>query len=401
MTLWLGLTALTALAGFWVALPFLRQNRVLSQSRGGIALAKEQLRELENDAARGLIGQDEARAARTEIEQRLLAAAKAGETEVKETGDKAKLIGIAIATGWVVVGSAVLYGVVGKPGMPSVQAVARAPMAEPARPVVAATASGSQVGGVNDMIAGLAARLEDNPEDAEGWRMLGWSHFQTENYMASVEAYKKAVALDDSDPVIFSVLGEAMVRAGGGEVSDAALSVFHEALALDAMDPRARFFQGMALEQRGDPEGAIRLWAEVLETAPGDADWAPGLRSRIDELAGQIGFDLALVDLTPSGGNLLPRPSGPGPTAEQVRAAGEMKAEDRQAMILGMVEGLAARLEDEPGDVEGWERLIRSYTVLGDNGAASDALGRARTALGEDSAAFQSIASAAAELGVR
>lgn len=400
MTLWLVLSWLTAIGAFWISLPFLGSRRAASIPSGAVALAKEQLRELDADLDRSMIEEGEAKAARSEIERRLIAAAKAGDIEVKESGDRAKLLGVAIASGWVVVGSALLYSVVGRPDLPSAPTMARAPMAEPVGPIAS---SGSQVGGVDEMIAGLAERLADNPEDAEGWRMLGWSYFQTGNYLASVDAYSKAVALDDSDPVIFSVLGEAMVRSGGGEVTDAALDIFHKALALDPMDPRARFFQGMALEQRGNPEGAIRLWAEILETAPTDADWASGLRARIDGLAGEIGFDLTLVNLDPavqSGVGLLPVSPSPGPTAADVRAAEEMNATDRQAMILGMVEGLAARLEDQPDDVEGWIRLIRSYTVLGDMEAAREALSRARDALGAGNAGLRQIETAAADLGV-
>jgi cytochrome c-type biogenesis protein CcmH len=47
------------------------------------------------------------------------------------------------------------------------------------------------------------------------------------------------------------------------------------------------------------------------------------------------------------------------------------------AMIQGMVEGLAARLERSPRDVEGWIKLIRSRTVLGELEAARQALSRA------------------------
>ena len=55
----------------------------------------------------------------------------------------------------------------------------------------------------------------------------------------------------------------------------------------------------------------------------------------------------------------------PGPTAEQVQAAQELSVEDRAEMILAMVEGLADRLDENPQDPEGWARLIRARTVLG------------------------------------
>lgn len=64
-------------------------------------------------------------------------------------------------------------------------------------------------------------------------------------------------------------------------------------------------------------------------------------------------------------GTLKPYQAQAGPTAEQVQAAQEMTPEQRAEMILAMVEGLAARLEDEPYDEQGWTRLIRARAVLG------------------------------------
>ena len=41
------------------------------------------------------------------------------------------------------------------------------------------------------------------------------------------------------------------------------------------------------------------------------------------------------------------------------------------------MEGLAARLEDDPSDIEGWLRLAQSRTVLGEPEAAKEAYRRA------------------------
>jgi hypothetical protein len=64
-------------------------------------------------------------------------------------------------------------------------------------------------------------------------------------------------------------------------------------------------------------------------------------------------------------GALTPYQAPPGPTAQQVQAAQQMTPDDRAEMILSMVEGLAEKLDDNPNDPEGWARLIRARTVLG------------------------------------
>jgi cytochrome c-type biogenesis protein CcmH len=79
------------------------------------------------------------------------------------------------------------------------------------------------------------------------------------------------------------------------------------------------------------------------------------------------------------------QPPTAGPSAEDVAAAQQMKPEDRDAMVRGMVDRLAERLKLDGSDVGGWLRLVRAYTVLGDRERALSALTDARRALGHDS----------------
>lgn len=401
------MTIMSLLAGGLLLIPFMRLGTGLSGgSSAAIRNARQQMEELQREADAGMIGEGEVLLARREIEARVLAAAKEGETTVINGSDKVRLIGVGIVVGWVTVGSAVLYTFVGSPTLPGSRPTAAMQALPPAtQPVTPVVSGASQtVGSVDDMITKLSTRLAETPDDAEGWRMLGWSYFQTENYFGAVNAYAKAVELDATDPVILSVYGEAVVRSEEGQVSDRALGIFHQALALDPSDPRARFFQGMALEQRGDPKGAVTLWLEILETAPRDADWAPGLRDRISELAPTAGIDLAAQPewqnaRDPAAAAAKDQFRGPSP--DEVAAAEQLSAVDRQAMILGMVEGLASRLEDDPNDIEGWARLIRSYTVMNDMAAAKGALDRAAELLGPGSAVYGAIAITASELGIK
>ncbi|WP_246206403.1 tetratricopeptide repeat protein, partial [Propylenella binzhouense] len=93
-------------------------------------------------------------------------------------------------------------------------------------------------------------------------------------------------------------------------------------------------------------------------------------------------------------------PPATGPSREEVAAAANMSAADRTAMIEGMVAQLADRLGDNPGDVEGWLRLMRAYTVLG---RTEDASSAAKTAIASapDEEARQRIVAAAEQLGLK
>lgn len=56
-----------------------------------------------------------------------------------------------------------------------------------------------------------------------------------------------------------------------------------------------------------------------------------------------------------------------------------MSEDERTAMITGMVDRLAAKLEARPDDFEGWLQLAKAYMVLGDEESARNALDRARS----------------------
>jgi cytochrome c-type biogenesis protein CcmH len=90
----------------------------------------------------------------------------------------------------------------------------------------------------------------------------------------------------------------------------------------------------------------------------------------------------------------------PGPSREQVQAAQGMKPADQQAMIRGMVDGLAEKLKANPRDEQGWLRLMRARQVLGDGPAARAARDQALAAFAGDAAVQGRIKAAATEMGL-
>jgi cytochrome c-type biogenesis protein CcmH len=77
-----------------------------------------------------------------------------------------------------------------------------------------------------------------------------------------------------------------------------------------------------------------------------------------------------------------------------------MSPEDRQAMIGSMVESLEARLADNPNNIEGWLRLVRSHMVTGNRDRAQAALDLAFAAFSSASAETQALSGMARELGL-
>jgi cytochrome c-type biogenesis protein CcmH len=265
------------------------------------------------------------------------------------------------------------------------------------------------------LITGLEKKMAATPNEPQGWQMLGWSYFQTGRYADAVTAYGKAVALKPDGAGYQSAYGEALVQVAEGNVTPAAEAAFAKAKAQDGKDARARYFLGLARQQRGDAKGALDDWLGLLADSPADAPWLPQLRGVIDETAKAAGIDVsarvaAIVPPTSGGAAVAPPPvagaaamagaAAPGPTAEQVAGAQQMAPADQQAMIKGMVDRLAGKLAANPRDEAGWLRLMRARMVLGEGAEAAKARDAAVAAFAGDAAAQGRIRAAASELGI-
>jgi cytochrome c-type biogenesis protein CcmH len=75
------------------------------------------------------------------------------------------------------------------------------------------TAREIPAGDANAAIAQLEAKLKDNPNDAQGWQMLGWALMQTQKFPEAAQAYARATQIDPKNADYWSSLGEARVLA--------------------------------------------------------------------------------------------------------------------------------------------------------------------------------------------
>jgi len=265
---------------------------------------------------------------------------------------------------------------------------------------------------VDEVIAGLEARLKANPDDAEGWRMLGWSYFQTERYAEAATAMKQATRLDPDNPEYFSMLGEALVLASkdGDGIPPDAKAAFDQALALDPKDSRARYFHAVGLDLAGDHRGAIDEWFALLADSPADAPWVADVREVIAAVGKKNGIDvatrLAAAQTQPpsqgfaTDGRELASAGIPGPTREQIDAASQLPKGQQDAMVRGMVDGLEAKLKSNPNNAQGWIMLMRSRMQLGEQRKAAQALQDGLKAFRNDGATSRQLREAAATLSV-
>lgn len=265
-------------------------------------------------------------------------------------------------------------------------------------------AGSMHAGNIDTLIDRLEASLKAHPNDVDGWRVLGWSHFREQRFLNAAEAYRRAAELDTGNATLRSLQGEALVAAAKGEVTAEALNTFKSALELDHNDVRARFFSGQADLQKGKIRSALDMWIALLTDAPEGADWATDLRERIVEVARQSGTDISkslpLPPQSNTASNADTMPNQTGPTAKDVENASKLTPQARETMARDMVDRLATRLETTPNDPDGWIMLIRSRVVLSEQAEAKAALERALDVFAKDPKTKERIRLAAQALNV-
>jgi cytochrome c-type biogenesis protein CcmH len=270
-----------------------------------------------------------------------------------------------------------------------------------APPPAAAAAAAEPVADVASAIGKLEARLKAESNDAQGWRMLGWSYYQTERFADAVGAYRRATQIDAGNAEGWSALGEAVALSGKGDIPAEASAAFRKAIAIDPQDARARYFLAVEKDLAGDHKGAIDGWIALLKDTPAGAPWEDNVRQTIAQAAAKNKIDVSGRVPAPAPAKTPPASVAtqaiPGPTREQMAAATALPPGQQEAMVRGMVEGLAARLKSNPKDGDGWIRLMRARIVLGDQAAATQAYHDAVAANPGDRAR---LAEAARTLGV-
>ncbi len=361
-----------------------------------VQVYKDQLQSLGSDLERGVLTAGEADAARLEISRRLLAADKRAQGEVTAGAGGVSKLALAVVVVFLLGGSFGLYALMGSPKIPDQPLAARQEAARIARlnrpnqvtaeaEVAALELPLAEVpADYLELIKKLRETMVLRPDDAEGWKLLALHEARIGNLGAAWRAKDRVITLlgDAAMGEDFADLAEFMIIATNGYVSVEAEGALASALERNAKSPRARYYSGLALSQNGRPDVAYRMWIGLLEEGPDDAPWIPLIRDQIGAVARAAG--IRITDQ-----------NAPGPSAEQVEAAGDMTVEERQEMIRGMVGGLADRLATDGGTPNEWARLIRAYGTLGETAKASAIWNEAQEVFGENADAMALLLEAA------
>jgi cytochrome c-type biogenesis protein CcmH len=366
--LWLIFAILTALAVIAVLWPLTTAQGAVKRRDSGIAIYKAQLAEIERDETQSLLTLEDAQAAKSEAARRLLAAYSEAEPASVVSQTRIRLASLAVLI-FVPALSLALYERIGHPDMPDAPLAARLEAAPQQMDLAAA-------------IAKIEAHLKEHPEDGRGYEILAPVYLHLGRADDAVNAARAALRLLGETSARDALYGETLVVAANGIVTAEGRQAFEAAAAKDPSAAKPRFFLGLAAEQAGDVARAKEIWSKLIAEAPEDAPWAQALRERI-----------AALDNRPD--------NRPGEASNGLAAEiGVLPEAQRMNAIRGMVEGLAARLDQNGHDLEGWLRLVRSYTVLHEPGKARSAILGAKRNFADDKDALMRLDALARELGL-
>ncbi len=407
MLLWLVFALLSAGVLAVLLRPLMSAARdSASTDRGTAAVYRDQLAELQSELQRGLIGAEEAEAARREIARRLLASVPAepgpNPSPIAPGSDSASLgkpvppfaRRLATVLGVVLPVAAIgIYWATGAPRLPGQPVAARRELPK-LSPEVA------------KLVTAVEARLKQNPEDGRGWDVIAPVYLRLTRYTAAADAYARAARLLGDSPARLAGLAEATMLANEGRITEPTRTTLEKLLRLEPGNVQARFWLAFGKEQDGRLAEAASDYEQLLAIAPPDVSWRDTLAERHEAVR------LALAEIAAAPSTSLPKlPSlpqpisptaatTPGPTAADIAAAELLSTAERQAMIDGMVSGLAARLEKDGRDLAGWQRLIRALNTLGRRDDAIAALGRARKSFDGQPLQLAELAQLARSLGL-
>ncbi len=403
MTFWFIISALGLVIAATLGLVLLRSRPAAEPAAAyDLQVYRDQLKDVDRDLMRGVIGEEDASRIRTEVSRRILVAdaqiqaARSRSAQSRRVSMAAALLISVLTVG----GSLALYRTLGAPGYGDLGLTHRIEIARELRDnrpdqarAEASLPSPVPPADLDADYLKLLERLRDTvaarPGDAQGLALLARHEAATGNFAAAHAAQAQLIRLkgDEADAADYGDYADMLILAAGGYVSPQAEAALRQVLARDPDSGPGRYYWGLMMGQTGRPDLAFRIWSGLLRDSPADAPWMPPLRAQISDMAARAGVEFDLPPL-------------PGPSAEDVAAASEMSEADRNQMIRTMVQNLSDRLATEGGTPTEWARLIGALGVLGDTERVGAILENAQQVFVDDEAALALIDDAARRAGV-
>jgi cytochrome c-type biogenesis protein CcmH len=326
---WLSAFALAAVVLIALVWPLLRRRS--SQAPGDEAAAtaifRDHKRQLDAEFAAGTLSAAEREAAQAELVARFGTELSVEPAAAAAPSDRSRWIAAIAVAAMVPVVAGVLYTLLGNPAAVNSTSVpvARNPHGE---------------GSANDpkivaMIETLAEKMKANPDDPNGWVLLGRSYLKLGRYDESAAAFAEAAKRMPEVAALLADQAEAIAMAQGKSLAGRPSELLKRALALDPNDPKTVAMSGAAAAERKDYDGAIKLYSQLKSMVqPGSED-----SQQIDQV-------IAELEAMKSGKPAQTAASAPAATQAAAAPAAATPAVPAPSGAAGA--GISGRVEIDP-----------------------------------------------------
>ncbi len=260
MTLFWILTAAMILAAMAFIAPALLRNKRLeisNRDQQNVVIARERLQDLQIEHAAGSLTDTEYEQTKQELEQALLIDLEGGgDSEQVVNSDSRGKGALISAVLFIAASTVIIYLNLGTPQMVDPQAML-------------SQQSNEELPSVEEMMTALVERLQENPEDAEGWYLLGRTYMAMQNYQKAAFAFDKLNQLVSDQPSIMLALADALAMSSDGDMQGRPAELIRRAITLAPEDQTALWLAGMVEDQAGNYAIALTHW-RYLKTLIGD-----------------------------------------------------------------------------------------------------------------------------------
>ena len=284
---WFICVCMLLLALVFVLSPVIRRRQIKTPEYSNtlnIQVHRDNLHDMQSAFNEGIIDKDEFNSARHEIESDLLT--DIGNREklpISENGMSLKTIILNMLV--LPVFSVTVYMMLGDIGLISVKTAVAEQVSPP-----------ENMHSVEEMVTGLEARLQTQPDDGEGWRMLGRSYLVMNKYLDAANAYGNARKILGDDPQLLADYSEALILSNNNVLTSDAVELVNLSLENNPDEPKALWIAGYANFEQGNIPETLSYWERLLKILPPGSNESRSLLDNINQIRRQAGMEPAAQD---------------------------------------------------------------------------------------------------------
>jgi cytochrome c-type biogenesis protein CcmH len=278
---WIFTAGLIVLAMAFIVLPLLRRRfkTGIDADELNLSVFKQQLAELDSDLEAGILDQERYNAAKVDLEKELLSDVN-GDASGSPTAPLKGTRWMALSALLVPLITLLSYQMLGKPEI--ITQLAEQPEGMPP---------------IEELVRGLATKLEAQPNDPKGWFMLGRSYMAMKQYPDALKAFERAIQLDNKNADMLLAYAEAIASTNGNNFTGRAAPLIKKALGLEPDNPNALWMAGIAAYQQSDYETALDRWKKLQGMLSPQSNELEAVNNAIDDTRKKLGLEPAELPL--------------------------------------------------------------------------------------------------------